>query len=77
MTNLNHLEAREHLKWGTYGKNGNEPLRYIIVKDLENSHLQNIISHIKELPADYDPALLRLMEEELAYRVLKSFKRII
>ena len=77
MADYNHLEARKHFKWGTYGKNGDEPLRYIIVKDLENSHLENIISHIKEFPANYDPAFLRLLEEELAYRVLKSFKRII
>lgn len=72
----NHLKDREEIQWGTYGKGGNEPLKHILVKDLENSHLVNIISHIQENHSAYHPELLQLMKDELAYRVERSFMKI-
>lgn len=35
--------VREHLVWGTYGKNGDEPLKYIAMKDMETSHIEAIL----------------------------------
>lgn len=33
----------EHVLWGTRGKSGKEPLRYVALKNCELEHLQNII----------------------------------
>jgi hypothetical protein len=33
--------ANEH--WGTYGKDGKQPLRYVPIKDLEADHIQAIL----------------------------------
>lgn len=45
-TTLPHEEFREIFEWGTYGKNGNEPLRFIKLKDISDNHLDNIITHL-------------------------------
>lgn len=36
-------EARDALLWGTRGKEGNDPLTYIKLKDCELDHLKNIV----------------------------------
>lgn len=47
---MTHQEWRETNQWGTYGKNGDEPLTWISIKDISNNHLENIILFIKESP---------------------------
>lgn len=44
-------KIREFLVWGTRGQSGKEPLKYRFIKDLELSHLQNLIKYINERPA--------------------------
>lgn len=34
------------VKWGTYGKNGDEPLRYVRLIDCSSEHLENIIKNL-------------------------------
>lgn len=34
---------RENLEWGTYGKLGNEPLHYVVLKDMTDAHIKAII----------------------------------
>ncbi len=36
-------EIREGFEWGSYGKNGDEPLHYIKLKDLETGHINAIL----------------------------------
>ena len=38
------LEAREKFVWGSYGKSGKEPLRYVRLKDMENEHIKAVIA---------------------------------
>lgn len=40
---------REILFWGTYGKNGDQPLKYIQLKNLDTDHIQAIIDTQKQL----------------------------
>ena len=35
-----HDKVREVLKWGTYGIDGNQPLTYITLKDMNIGHIQ-------------------------------------
>ncbi len=40
----NHAHNREHAYWGTYGKEGTDSLKRVLIKDLSNSHLRNILA---------------------------------
>lgn len=40
-----HFIAREHLTWGTYGKDGDQPLTYKKIKDLDTGHIYNILKN--------------------------------
>lgn len=64
----NHLTDRETVTWGTYGKYGNEPLRYVLIKDITNDHLQNLIPFIQRNLNHYGIPILQLMMEEQEYR---------
>lgn len=51
-TNDSREKIKNTLVWGTYGKNGDEPLKRKFLKDLETSHLQAILKtqgHIHSL----------------------------
>jgi len=39
---------RENISRGTYGKNEDEPLRYVLLKDIDDEWLANIISYEQE-----------------------------
>lgn len=43
-TDDSHDLVRNYLSWGTYGPQGDKPLHYIILKDMESSHIHNIIT---------------------------------
>jgi hypothetical protein len=72
------LIERDTFEWGTYGKNGDEPLKYIILKDICDEHLDNIIIFIKRsnngIPDFYNLETISLMEQEKEYR-LKSYRK--
>lgn len=38
-----HEVQRSVLKWGTRGKNGDEPLRYVPIKLMSTSHIENVL----------------------------------
>ena len=54
---------RENITWGTFGKNGNEPLHYKSISDMSNNHITAILSQYKL--AEY---MKELFEKEMAYR---------
>jgi len=59
-----HTILRDFIEWGSYGKDGKGPLRYILVKDLEDDHINAILEsqhHISE-------KMRVLLLAELAYR---------
>ena len=59
-----HVEIREAFKWGTRGKDGKQPLKFVPLKDLTTEHIEAILdtqSHI----ADY---VRKLFISELNFR---------
>lgn len=40
-----HERVREVLAWGTYGKNGDEPYRQVLIKDMTSNHLQAVLKN--------------------------------
>ena len=43
-------EIRQYFYWGTYGKNGDEPLQWKALKDLNTDHIKAILETQKQLP---------------------------
>lgn len=67
-TDDTHEVIREAFKWGTYGKNGDQPLELIPLKSLDTSHIEAILrtqSHLKS-------HVTKVFEDELRYRILIS-----
>ena len=69
-----HVNPRNYLMWGTYGKSGNEPLGYISPKDMDETHIRNVltggISNQSKLP-DY---MKNMFIAELATRIQENCK---
>ena len=56
-------KKREHLEWGTYGKDGSEGFHYKKYKDMSNAHIEAIIND------GYKGVYVEVLKEELEYRV--------
>ena len=41
-------EIRDNIKWGTFGKNEDKPLRYLILKEISDNHIKNILRDSKQ-----------------------------
>lgn len=60
-------QIREYFTWGTYGKNGDEPLYYKKLKDMTNEHVSAIIKEKHGAPWVWE-----VMLKELSYRDIKG-----
>lgn len=60
------------LKWGTYGINGDEPLKYVELKDCDTNHLRNIIKTQDTLSPRYKDTILEI----LLKREIKMVRKI-
>ena len=58
-----HKKVREFLIWGTHGKNGDQPLSYIKLKDMSIDHIKNCL----KLSGIY-PQIIEAFKNELDYR---------
>lgn len=59
-----HEVIREVVKWGTYGKNGDETLVRVKIADMSTQHLQACLDTQKTMR----PALRKVMQDEVKYR---------
>ena len=60
----NHEQNRTYLKWGTYGVDGDQPLRRITIKDMDTEHIEAVLETQHQINFMYH----EVMTEELAYR---------
>lgn len=60
-----HEVIRDTVKWGTYGKNGDEPLRYVTIADMSTEHLQACLDTQEKTMR---PDLYNVMLDEVEYR---------
>ena len=65
---MTHALKRQKVKWGSFGKLHNEPLKMRYIKDLSDSHLLHIIAWVRDNLDAYDKETLQLMENEQKYR---------
>lgn len=72
--NGNHRYIRETARWGTFGIDGQGPLKWLIIKDIHDDHLANIIPFIEERINFYGYDTLNLMLDEQEYRRIKKIR---
>ncbi len=60
---------REFFSWGTYGKNGDQPLRYVKLKSMSDNHIQAILDNLILHSLHKE-----LFEKELGYRNKEGIK---
>jgi hypothetical protein len=58
-------EIRQRFHWGSYGVNGDEPLKMIRMSDMSNSHIQAVIKNVFQ---DKKSTFKSWFESELKYR---------
>jgi hypothetical protein len=59
-----HDIVREVVKWGTYGINGDQPLTYILLKDMNTEHIRACLENVPRM----HPAYKEAFKEELKLR---------
>lgn len=59
--------VRHYFRWGSYGKNGDEDLHWIRLKDMTDDHIKNILKNVKTIYAG-------LFLRELQYRIEKEIE---
>jgi len=57
-------EVRQACDWGTYGINGDQPLSYIKLCNMETAHIEAVLQNVSRI----NPAIKASMEHELEYR---------
>ena len=56
--------VRQACDWGTYGINGDQPLLYIKLCDMETAHIEAVLQNVSRI----NPSIKTSMEHELEYR---------
>ena len=59
-----HDKVREVMKWGTYGIDGDQPLTYILLKDMNSAHIGACLENVPSM----HPAYKESFKEELKLR---------
>lgn len=72
--NEDHINIRETLLWGTYGKTGTEPLRHVLVKNITDDHLENLIPYLQRNWAYYPMNIVDVMIDEQEYRKIRKIR---
>lgn len=63
-TDSPHEEVRQHYRWTSYGKLGNEPAKTLALMELDTDHIHAIIETQTHLPQ----SIVKVFENELKHR---------
>ena len=63
-SDASHTVIRKTFTWGTYGKNGDQPLRMVPLEHLSNAHIEAIL----ETQTQLLPQIKNIFDAELLYR---------
>ena len=59
-----HEDVREVMRWGTRGKDGSQPVRYVALKNMDTDHIQACL----DTQPHMRPEVRVIMQNELKYR---------
>ena len=72
MIDIQKCKPEKILLWGTYGKDGKQPLKFITIESMESSHIEAILKTQKILQKLY----IETMKSVLRYRKLSQLSTI-
>lgn len=58
-----HDKIRANFSWGSYGKDGKQPFRYIFLKDMEDEHIKAVLA-----TQTLHPKIKKVFNDEIAFR---------
>lgn len=61
---LDFYEARHWMRWGTYGKDGNQKLRWKRIASMSNDHIKNVLENVSRISDHFR----EMFEKELKFR---------
>lgn len=61
--------VRESVEWGTYGKDGDQPLSYVKLSEMDTAHIEAVLETQKLF---IRPVIRKAMELELEHRGLRD-----
>ena len=61
--------VRESVEWGTYGKDGDQPLSYVKLSDMDTAHIEAVLETQQQF---IRPVIRKAMELELEHRGLRD-----
>ena len=62
--NTSHENIRKYLSWGTRGKGGRDPVRYVPIESLDTDHIEAILATQYQISQE----LKQIFNNELTYR---------
>jgi hypothetical protein len=62
-----HEKVRNALTWGTYGINGDQPLKRVKLSDMNSDHIRAVLKDNEKRPTVY-PSVVTAMQDELQFR---------
>lgn len=83
-SDIKHLLVRGDIKWGTYGKSQRNPLAWVFLDRMEDSHIRNILIDVREerynIPLHYiyhfqKELQLRIKEPQYSIVLEEEFER--
>jgi len=65
-------KVRKAVEWGTYGINGDQPLRWVRLCDMETDHINAVLKNVRSIGDSYARAFrleleLRAIREEVSF----------
>jgi hypothetical protein len=64
-----HIEIRNVFKWGTRGKDGKQPLKYVVLKDLTTEHIEAILDTQTHIAGH----IRKIFIDELSFRDSEAY----
>lgn len=52
------VEPREYLFWGSYGKDGKQPLKRVLIKDLATDHIEAILANVPSIAVKHKETMI-------------------
>ena len=65
-SNSDITEIREHFKWGSYGKDGKQPMKILRLFEMSDAHIRAI------LEGSYPEHVTEILKRELDYRAINN-----
>jgi len=57
------IDPTTYMYWGTIGKDGKSKRKYILIKDMETEHIENVLANVPTLSTNYRNVFKQELED--------------